>query len=223
MGINVSSYINIKTKYIIKDLACYSMFNICTNPSNYNIFIEKEKIFYQIEEIFEYFEYLKKAGLSIGEYFQDEDGNIQVNIPSAKKMERLVASTVIRYLWENKYGKQSRDEYFRIHDHFMNLCRYFPEKDFFKLLLFATNLYATENGSYTDSNHCIMGNSYGTKFISYEKLINSSSINITLSFSTSSKDFFEPFKKRNDYSTKEDYERAINLYNEELTKSIVLI
>ena len=222
MGINVSSYINTKTKTITTNSACYSTFNICNNPSYYNIFIEKEKIFYPLEEIFEYFEYLKKAGLSIGEYFQDEEGNIQVNIPSSKKMERLIASTVIRYLWENKYG-QSRDEYFRIHDHFMNLCRYFPEKDFFKMLLFATNLYTTDNGSYTDAGHCIMGNCNGTKLISYERLIDSSSINSTLSFSISIKEFLEPFKKRNDYSTKEDYERAINHYNEELTKSIVLI
>ena len=64
MGTHVSYYINLKTKNINKDEPCYANFNNCANPELYNIFIEKEKRFYPLEEIYEYFEYLKRAGIN---------------------------------------------------------------------------------------------------------------------------------------------------------------
>jgi hypothetical protein len=222
MGINVSSYINVKTGIIRKDDACYATFNNCTNFETFNILIEKEKRFYPLEEIYEYFQYLKKAGVKIGDYFEDENNCIQVNIPTNLKIERIIASTTIRYLWENKYENKygdntSKDKYYKIYEHFMNLCRYFPEKDFFKLLLFATNLFAT-GGKYVDTTHCIIGSARGTKIMSYDNLAKQFSINDILYLEMHG--YFEDMKIRDEYTTKEDYQRALDVYDEKLISSI---
>ena len=132
-------------------------------------------------------------------------------------MERLIASSVIRYLWENKYvnkNMKSSDQYYKIYEHFMNLCRYFPEKDFFRLLLFASNLYATGN-RYVDTNHAIIGSTRGTKIMSYDKLVKSSGINITL-YSDKFDGYFEDITVRDEYKTKEDYQKAFDIYNQKL-------
>lgn len=145
MGTNVSSTrAFLKEKTITsRNEACYSSF--CdfsisgyrqnrVDTENYAILIEKEKIFYPIEEIFQYFELLKEIGLKIGKYYIEND-EILVFIDEISRRKRLMCSTFIRYLWENKYG-HGQDKYYLIYEHFMKLVNFFPEKEKFQLLMF---------------------------------------------------------------------------------------
>jgi len=228
MGTNVSSTrAFLKEKVITrKNEPCYS--NFCDfsvnglsyketppGPKEYAILIEKEKIFYPIEEIFRYFELLKETGLEIGKYYIEND-EILVFVDEMSKRKRLMCATFIRYLWENKYGR-GQDKYYLIYEHFMKLVKFFPKKEKFQLLMFATNLF--QEGSermYIDKIHCIIGN-VQTKIMSFKDIKFESNKDNRYSFFNNifnikyEKDSFEERKKILEYNTKEDYQFAINL------------
>lgn len=212
MGTSVSSYINTKTKYIVPNAICYA--DLITKESNdWAILIEKEKIKYPIETVEQYFNNLLKADILIGKFKYLENGDIIVFINSKQKRERLLVVSMVRYLWEG-HEKNSNDKYYQIFEHFMNLCKYYPEKDFFKLLMFATNLFSFHK-HYIDTDHCIMGHKKGTIIISKKELMEKKKLNYYFSdclFIIYKNESFESPEKIENYSTKEHYDNAFELF-----------
>lgn len=89
------------------------------------IVIEKEKQFYPIEKIKEYFDDLIEMGF---EFFYDieDNGEIKVYVESVKNMgkaRRMMLLMAIRYLWEGKY-KQCGDEFFYIYETYTKIKNY---------------------------------------------------------------------------------------------------
>ena len=133
----------------------YICFAAINDSDNATVIIEKEKQHYPIEEIFEYFEELKKAGVKIKDY-RIVDTEIHVNyLTGLKSVERKYVFMTIRYLWEGL--NKERDLFYIIHDHFMRMCKIYPNLDRGLILCVAHDLFLIDR-PYTNTNHTLCYN-----------------------------------------------------------------
>ena len=143
----------IKDGETYRNHVCFVTIN---DSDNATIIIEKRKQHYPIEEIFEYFEELKKAGVKIKEY-RIVDTEIHVNyLTGLKSVERKYVFMTIRYLWEG-FSNTKNDLFYIIHNHFMQMCKIYPNLDRGLILCIAHDLFLIDR-SYTNTNHTLCYN-----------------------------------------------------------------
>jgi hypothetical protein len=194
---------------------CFASFFLIPESLNYDtsyIIIEKEKQNYGIDFINEYLTKLQECNFPISKW-EIVDEKIHVYLKKESHSKLTMAAIAIRFLWEGQYNRENaKSDYFiQIPRHFLNLCKYFPEIDVFRLLCIA-HVLGLYKRNYINFDHTFGSNSIRLDMTS-KKFKDLEMKNITIVMSNNDSLKLEPLETRDLYETKEDYLKALTQLN----------